>query len=540
MFVLRILIVALFWLSAAVGVCAQENLLKNPGFEKGGASPVLNWHQVYPPSIQRPAPSFVRIEGKEHSFRAKEGKAFARIETTQQGGFSSFTQSGSWKGSNNMLHLSSWVKVESVDARSAVYVIVLFIDADGNQLSMEQTKRLTAACDWTLLEQEIVVPDGTAEWMVRCGVLGKASACFDDVKAIPSKMSGDATAVQLAVHHGDYVIRSAGSKKNAYVALSIPFPIARQVPLAIRVTTEPEGMVKELLITEDKENRPLRVVMNKMDAGSEVKLRVETLTMVADRPLSKGEEIPLANPKKLPKGVKQHLKAAPGVDVKDKSIREAAASFSRDDFAAMMSDVQKYLRANLQYEGGNSQGAVECLDRGKAVCTGFANVAASLLIAADVPTRILACTQLSGRLQEHYIVEAWTPELGWSRMESTMAAFPWRDSGNLILRVVYPDSWRSQGDVPLFVAVSKGTSGGYRMDPKDTCWQGADMLTSALLSGDDFEALAKAAGKSFQAMVKKPVDGSVARMIPPSDSAKKLKLSKRGLKVLAAVDGWLD
>lgn len=524
---------------AAASLPAQENLLDNGGFEKGGSAPVVGWQQVYPPGIQRPAPSFLRIEAGKGPLAAKEGKAFGRIQTNKSGGFSSFTQRGSLNPKQNLLRLSAWTRVEKIDSGSAVNLLILFIDGDDQQIGIEQTQRLTSAGGWEFLEKEMVVPDGAVEWMVRCGVMGKASACFDDVQLIASKLKGDVIPVQLAVHHGDYVVRTAGSKKDAWVALSIPFPFAKQMPLAIRVTSEPAGMVKELKVLEDRENRPLRVVMNPLPAGSEVKLRVETLTMVADRSTSKGVEIELANPKKLPKEVKQHLNDAPGVDVKDKNIKAAATAFRRDDFASLMSDVQTYLKENLEYDGGNSQGAVECLDRGKAVCTGFANVAASLLIAADVPTRILACTQLSGRLQEHYIVEAWTPELGWSRMESTMAAFPWRDTANLIVRVVYPDAWRSQGDVPLFVEVSKGANGGFRMDPQDTCWQGADTLAGALLTEADFDAICAAAGNRFDAMRKKAAKGNWVRLTMESSAIKKKKLSERAAKVLTAVDDWL-
>lgn len=518
---------------------AAQNLLDNGGFEKGGASPVVGWSQVYPPGIQKPAPTFARVEMKSGALGAKEGEAFGRIQTQKAGGFSSFTQRGSIKSGQNLLNLSAWVRVDEIESRSAVYLIVLFIDGDGKQIGMEQSRRLTEKGEWQFLEKELVVPEGCEEWMMRCGIQGKASACFDDVQLIPAKLKGDVVPVQLAVHHGDYVIRTAGSKKGAWVSMSIPFPFAKQMPLAIRVTSDPPQMVKELKVLEDRENRPLRVVMKKMDAGTEVKLRVETLTMVADRPTSEGNEIELANPKKLPKDVKQHLKAAPGVDIKDKNIRAAAAGFSRDDFASMMKDVQEYLRENLKYKAGNSQGAVECLERGEAVCTGFANVAASVLIAADVPTRILACTQLTGRLQEHYVVEAWTPDLGWSRMESTGAIFPWRDSNNLIVRVVYPDAWRNQGDVPIYIDVSSGASGGLSMDPSDGCWQGADQLASAIIPLSGFESITKAADKAFRALTKKAANGAVVRFVPEASAAKKLKLDKRGLEVLTAVDNWL-
>ena len=506
---------------------------------------MYGWHQIYPPTIQRPAPFFGRIEVKPKSSElgvgnAKSGESFGVIETNKPGGFSSLTQSGKFKGKENLISFYSWLRVDGIGAGSAAYLIVLFIDGDGKSLGMKQSRRLTSVGDWKQLQLETVIPEGAEEWMVRCGIMGQARVGFDDAQLVTSRIKGDLVAAELAVHHGDYIVRTPASKKDAWVALSIPFPFEKQSPLAIRVTTDPPEMVERLEIFEARENRPLRVVMKKMARGDEVKVHVETLTMVSDRATSDGSEVKLANPKKVPKDVRQHLKAAPGVEAKDKRIKNIAAGFDRSDFASLMKDVQAYLKANLEYAGGNPQGATACLDLGRAVCTGYANVAASLLIAADVPTRILACTQLSGRLQEHYIVEAWTPDLGWSRMESTMAAFPWVDSSNLIVRVVYPDSGRSKGNVPLFVEVSKGAAGGFRMDPKDTCWQGADHLTGILMPDKSFAAIEATARKNFEALIKKPSAGEWVRLVPELADAKKLKLDDRSKQLLATVDNWLS
>ncbi|MBC8404639.1 MAG: transglutaminase domain-containing protein [Planctomycetes bacterium] len=531
--------------AAPIAAAAQENLLQNGDFEKGAASPVHGWHQIYPPTIQKPAPFFGRIKVKPKSEelgvgKAKSGESYGVIETNKPGGFSSLTQTGKFKGKNNLISFSSWLRVDEIGAGSAAYLIVLFMDGDGNSLGMKQSRRLTSVGDWKQLQLETVIPEGAEEWMVRCGIMGQARVGFDDAQLITSKIKGDLVAMELAVHHGDYIVRTPFAKKEAWVALSIPFPFERQSPLAIKVTTDPPEMVERLEIFEDRENRPLRVVMKKMARGDVVKVHVETLTMVSDRATSDGSEVKLANPKKVPKEIRQHLQAAPGVDAKDKRIKGIADGFDRKDFASLMNDVKAYLKANLKYDGGNPQGATDCLDLGKAVCTGYANVAASLLIAADVPTRILACTQLSGRLQEHYIVEAWTPDLGWSRMESTMAAFPWSDSSNLILRVVYPDSERSQVDVPLFVEVSNGAIGGFRMDPKDTCWQGADHLSGMLMSDKGFAAVEATARKNFEALIKKPSAGEWVRLVPELADAKKLKLDDRSKQLLVTVDDWLN
>jgi transglutaminase superfamily protein len=529
--------IGLISIAVALGAslaAANQNLLLNGGFESGGRGPAPQWNQIYPPSIQNPPPQFTHPKEAAH-----RGKYCVQLQTSKPGGYSSFTQSVSGPKGADLAQLSAWVRVDEMASGSAASLLLLFSDAQGEMISLHRSRSLSQAGEWQQLSLEVQVPDGAVEWMVRCGVLGQGTVAFDDVVLTAENLKGDFYATELAVHHGDYLIRTSAASKAPWVALSIPFPFEGQSPLALRVTSDPPGMVARLDIFEQRENRPLRVTLKPTQRNAQVKLRIETLTMVRDRPLSEGLQVALAKRAKVPKEVRQHLQAAPGVDSSSSIVREAAQGFDKSDFGSLMNGISDFLNDNLKYSGGRSQGAEECLEDGSAVCTGYANVAAALLIAAEVPTRILACTQLSGRLQEHYIVEAWTPQLGWSRLESTMARFPWKDSANLIIRVVYPDSNRSSIDVPIFVQTGGGASGGFDLGA-DTCWQGADPIGSFLVPEKGFLGIEKHTRKAFAALVKGSAKGHVARFAPDAKQAKKLKLEDRSSRLIEAVDQWLE
>ncbi len=142
----------------------------------------------------------------------------------------------------------------------------------------------------------------------------------------------------------------------------------------------------------------------------------------------------------------------------------------------------------------------------------------------------------SGRLQEHYIIQAWTPELGWARAESTMARFPWQDTENLVLRVVYPDSKRSSGDVPLFFELSGGASGGFDM-AEDTCWQGADMVAMTHVPTAGLEWVRTRADEAFEALVDEPAAGDAVRLAPAPDAP---DLDARTIELLERVDTFIS
>lgn len=528
----RALAVLLFGVAAAASVFAGdgENLLENGDFEAGGKS-VGGWMTVYPPQLAKPAPVFAASTEAPHG-----GKRSASVVVEYTGGYTSFTQSVAIGKGVRGLHFETWARVDANPGGKGATDLMLFFvvpsNKDGGE--MVQSKRLVDGKAWTRLTLDAAVPEGATEVLARLGVFGPCSASFDDAVLTSSDVKG--TACKLAVAQGDYRVKAKANTDKAWIALSIPFPIGGETPLAVRVKSEPAGKVAALQVVKERENRPLRVLFEALKPGDEVALTVETLTLLRDRPVSDGAGIALPMKAKVPKDVALHLKSAPGVDVDDAGVKKLASAFARKDLQALTTDLAKALREKLKYDGGSSQGAKECLDGGKAVCTGYANVAASLFIAAGVPCRILACDPLGSRLQEHYIVEAWTSALGWSRMESTGAAFPYKDSESLVLRIVYPDSARSPFDVPLYVEGSSDVEANFRMGA-DGCWQGSELLSTYFLDANAITAIERDARARFEELAKAPARGaqSVFLVLDPSE-----KGAAEADELVTAVKAWLE
>lgn len=503
------------WLGCVVlALAGDENLLKNGDFEAGGKSDVALWVNIQPPGENA---HFEHLEEGAHG-----GKRCAALSTTKGAGYSSFTQEIlSPPKDATLVRLAGWIKAAELAEGGAGSLFLLIYDPDDDSKSaMHPSKSVTQIGEWTRVEVVAPVPEHEAKWLVRCGVSGVGKVLFDDVVLTASKGKRDQIALgQLAVHRGDYFIDARNATKSAWLRCSVPFPLGAQTPLALRVTSTPPNAVARLAFVAERENRPLEITLAPLDSATRVALTVETLVWLGEREPSDGVGIELAKKGKLPKEVALYLDDAPGVDVRDDAIVAGARQLARDDLAALMRDATKFLDERLEYAGGGPQGASECLKAKKAVCTGFANVATALLIAADVPTRTLACTLTSARSQEHYIVESWTPKLGWARMESTMAKFPWKESANLVVRVVHPDAQRSPADVPLYVEHSDIVEGGFDMGD-DGCWQGGEQLGSHVLDAAEARTLESASRKAFEALVKQPSEGNRVRFAPASATSK--------------------
>jgi hypothetical protein len=505
---------------------AGENILENGVFEEWSGGLPSGWMPVWP-SFLKEAPRFEREAEKPHG-----GEACAAIRLSDGGGYSSYMQRIEDPPEEAVTaRLEGWIRAEKGTAAS---LILIFFDPDDPKAeTLLQTPAAAATGEWTRVEVEAPVPASVKKWLVRCGIAGKGAAAFDDISLTWSKEKIEGAQVVLAEGHGKYFVVPGGSGP-ASISLSIPFPFGGQTPLALSVESDPPDAVLRLDVKAERDNRPLCVVLRPDSAKRKVLLRVNTLTLLRDRSLADGAGIPLAEAGKVPGEVKVHLRAARGVEAGDHGIREIAGSFSRKDAAALLGDLTKFLREKLKYEGGADQGARNSIRTGKAVCTGYANAAAALLIAAGVPARILACTQTEGKLQEHYIVEAWAPGPGWMRIETTMARFPWPDSRNLIVRIIYPEAQRSPANVPLYWELSGAKEGGFDGDPGDGCWQSADTHLRLLVEDRDIEAIEKAARKAFEACVSKPVAGGRVRFVP--EAGKLPGLGERGRKLIEEVD----
>lgn len=351
----------------------------------------------------------------------------------------------------------------------------------------------------------------------------------------PASPAGHPIDVQIVVGHGLYLVKAEQDAPDAWVQFSIPIPYRGQTPLAEVVTSDPPDKIQALSIVAEGANRLLRVYLRPLAASESVLLRANTFVLVRRENQPSGEGAALPGASDIPADVRKYLEPAPGVESDDPRIQKIAKGFARRDLKSLVDDLFEFLKENVQ-SGSGPQRSIEVLERGSAVCTGFANLSAALLIAAKVPTRVLACIYIGMAQQEHYIVEAWTPKLGWSKIETSTKTFPLGDSRHLILRIVDPTSPRSGGSVPLYVPVASGVKVEVGGGPTRT-WQSAEAIETQQVPEDEIEAIEAAARKAFEAFVK-PSPGARFLLVPKSKAPSALK--SRGKKILELLESRLD
>ncbi|MGO8839212.1 MAG: transglutaminase-like domain-containing protein [Limisphaerales bacterium] len=363
---------------------------------------------------------------------------------------------------------------------------------------------------------------------------------------LPFKLERDRWTMTLLRAHGDYLLVT-GSAKDPWIEFSLPFPFEGQTPLQVSLTTDPPGRVERTEIISDEENRFVRIHLqpdtkgatesSKQRPGGEadrkgtpISIRMEALVVVRDRPLCPLDQTPVPRRAELPPEVAQYFASTPGVDPAYSGIVAVAKSLPTTSMGGVIVGVNGWLLQNIRNEPGGDQGAVACFEAKKAVCTGYANLAASLFQAAGVPCRVLGC--LNGkRVQEHFIVEVWAPGMGWWRVDPP--GFPVPDSRELILHVAYPTFPRNEIQMAYHLRGAQGCLANFKKGA-DTAWQGMDILGVYGLAAEEADALEAGARNAFAGWEKTPAKTATLRLAPPRASFPKPSPS------LATLLGQLD
>jgi hypothetical protein len=495
--------------AAARDELIPRNLLHNGDFEVGTPELPDGWQKSWFGSDPA-APALTREREAAHAGRAgaalrPRGEHWTALQQTIDDAPKSAT----------LAHLAAWVRLQSADARASLTISFPAPGEPGRSdpPSVYRSRELSGPCEWTLLELEAPVPEGCTSWTVGCaartaGAPGESQASFDDVQLSASDSATELVGATLAVARGSYSIEATkGACDEPWVEFSIPLPLGGQTPLALRVISEPPGAVQSLRLMPDRENRPLRVQCKPVRPGDVIKLTAETVVLLHDRPPVALNQVRLPAAQKVPPPVKAHLLAAPGLRPDDPTVRAAADKLSRDDLASLFTDLRGFLEYKLAHSGDGQDHAIHESQHDMAVGSRWANLTASVLMACGVPTRLLACTGIDGSLQERYVLEAWTEKLGWTRLDP-FGEFPWGDTRNIVLRVIYPDAPRTAENIPTFVLGADGIFGAPDMNPVTLDWQAAETLGSFALPRAELAALEGSARAAYEALAKTPATDS--------------------------------
>jgi transglutaminase-like putative cysteine protease len=343
--------------------------------------------------------------------------------------------------------------------------------------------------------------------------------------------------VQIAVGRSQYSVRAGEATRDAWVQVPIPIPYRGQTPMAIDVMSNPLEKVGRLSIVAEGANRYLRIDMRPLAAGEEVILHTKTFVLLRREKLPAGENIALPSGSDFPADVRKYLEPAPGIDVADARVQKIAHTFSHRDLKSAVDELFDYLSKNVK-SGTGPQGAIDVLERGSATSAGNANLAAAVLNAARIPTRLLSCMLISETQPEYFIVEAWTPKLGWSKIETTMKTFPLDDSKHLVLRFVEPSSARSKENVPICPPIGHGLDAELAAPSAEHPWPFVEVLETQQVPEDEVEAIEAAERKAFEALIEKPAPWSRVILVPKTKPPAALKA--RGKHLLELCESRLD
>jgi hypothetical protein len=353
----------------------------------------------------------------------------------------------------------------------------------------------------------------------------------------PPLALGHPTDVQIAVGRTEYSVKAAEATRDAWIQFAIPIAYRGQTPMAEDVMSNPPDKVARLSLVADGINRSLRVDLHALAAGEEVILHSKTFVLLRREKQPSGESIALPAGNDFPPDVKKYCEAAPGVDAADARIQKIAKGFARRDLKSEVDELFEFLSKNVK-SGTGPEGAIDVLERGSASSAGNANLAAAILIAARIPTRILPCLLVSDLQPEYYIVEAWMPKIGWMKIEPTTRTFPLDDSKHLVLRFVEPSSARTKDNVPLSVPLAHGVAAEIEGTPADRAWAPVEILETQQVPEEEVEAIEIAERKAFEALIEKPVAGSRVVLVPKAKAPAALKA--RGKKLLELLESRLD
>jgi hypothetical protein len=211
------------------------------------------------------------------------------------------------------------------------------------------------------------------------------------------------------------------------VSFPIPLKYGDQVPLAMRLTSEPQGAIKSFAFARrtDGVNWLCNVLVDASAGPTAITWQALVYVRGSEPRILAKAQTPAAPPQAA-----GWLRPSVCVQANAEEIRRHVQNLIRDD-----PDLETYARRVAQFTCDNRGGsqpwnrldalaALSCAGGGS--CTNRANLAAALLRARGVPARTVAhlpTWNLGQPLFTHWLVEYWHPGNGWIALESTWGEF---------------------------------------------------------------------------------------------------------------------
>ncbi|MEA1992814.1 MAG: transglutaminase domain-containing protein [Euryarchaeota archaeon] len=350
---------------------------------------------------------------------------------------------------NKKLIIHGQIKTEDVSKDG---VVAICVRAEGEELEVvefattPQTDLFAGTHNWTEVKTSLVAPEEAKVILVMPFLSGTGKVWFDDIQLIVGEeaeseaSSKRMTGPGIAYAQGRFQITAQEDAENPKIAFPLPLAFEDQVPIYFEIQTDPEDALKETVIKKrDEHNWIAELTFNSLNEGEFVDIAWNGYVFTKEHDYSHlSENLEIPEKDELPPELLPWLASTKCVQVDNAEIQEKAKEI-RGESTSLMEIVQKtadFLQTGIVQGEFHSFDAVEALHHGGS-CTSFANLAAALLRANGIPTRILAVYPTwSSDLQTHYIVEFYVPGYGWVWYESTLNKIPWDSYGDIVVAAV--------------------------------------------------------------------------------------------------------
>ena len=179
--IMRNSIVFVLALFSAVCAFSDDDLVANGSFEIGTGNIVDHWSLFIMTPDDADAP---KAEGRvdDTAFVGTRSVMLTHPQPYKKEPYNNWSQQVFGPLAGKKLHLSGQIRTEN--ASGASIWLQCWRKRPLRLLYVAETRPVTDTREWTLVETDLTVPEGTDFAMLRCVLRGKGTAWFDDVKVV--------------------------------------------------------------------------------------------------------------------------------------------------------------------------------------------------------------------------------------------------------------------------------------------------------------------------------------------------------------------
>ena len=212
----------------------------------------------------------------------------------------------------------------------------------------------------------------------------------------------------------------------------LPVIYKNSSPVYLKLITDeiPGKIYSYKILNKDGDNNILEIMFNPLSSGENFNVTFECWVLnPANYYTDLPQQVSFSELNDIPGEAADYLNSSDIIQSDNNLIIQKANELkgTSNNIIQVAKNIICFAGDTISYVGYGLQDALSTLNRGYAVCTGKANLAAALFRALGIPARVLMVAYT------HYLVEIYLPSYGWVRGESTIGQFPYDDHNNIVM-----------------------------------------------------------------------------------------------------------